>query len=185
MCIFCKNKREIIIIVVLLLFTSCENDIKEVRTLTADNKLPEMRAIDITIFRSDSAKLYFQLSAKEMIEYSNDKDPYVLFPKGFYAKHFEDFPKPESSIRAKWAKYFVNEKLWWAKNNIIAENSKGEKLFAEELFWDQEKKIIYSDKYVKIQTLDEIIFGEGFESNQDISNYKIKKVKGTVYLDDK
>ncbi|MCD6366339.1 MAG: LPS export ABC transporter periplasmic protein LptC [Bacteroidales bacterium] len=163
---------------------SCKNDINEVVSLTSHYRYPEMRAIDISIFRSDSAKLYFQLFAKEMIQYSNDKKPYILFPQGFNAKHFDQFPVPESSIRAEWAKYFVNEKLWWAKNNVVAENSDGEKLFAEELYWDQEKEIIYSNKYVKIQTPEEIIFGEGFEADQNMSHYKIKKVTGTVYIED-
>ena len=163
---------------------SCKNDVNEVVSLTSHYRYPEMRAIDISLFRSDSAKLYFQLFAKEMIQYSNDKKPYILFPQGFNAKHFNQFPIPESSIRAEWAKYFVNEKLWWAKNNVVAENSDGEKLFAEELYWDQKKEIIYSDKYVKIQTPEEIIFGEGFEADQNMSHYKIKKVTGTVYIED-
>jgi len=171
-------------IVLIVTMISCKNDINEVVSLTNHYRYPEMRALDISIFRSDSAKLYFQLFAKEMIQYSNNKKPYILFPKGFNAKHFEHFPTPESSIRAEWAKYFVNKKLWWAKNNVVAQNSDGEKLFAEELYWDQEKKIIYSDKYVKIQTPEEIIFGDGFEANEDMSQYKIKKIKGTVYIED-
>ena len=171
-------------ILLIFVFSACKNDINEVVLLTSHYRYPEMRALDISLFRSDSAKLYFQLFAKEMIQYSNDKKPYILFPQGFNAKHFDQFPTPESSIRAEWAKYFVNEKLWWAKNNVVAENSNGEKLFAEELYWDQEKEIIYSDKYVKIQTPEEIIFGEGFEANQDMSHYKIKKVTGTVYIED-
>jgi len=163
---------------------SCKNNINEVESLTNHYRYPEMKALDISVFRSDSATLFFQLFAKEMIQYSNNKKPYILFPKGFNAKHFDHFPTPESSIRAEWAKYFVNKKLWWAKNNVIAENSDGEKLFAEELYWDQKKRIIYSDKYVKIQTPKEIIFGDGFEANDDMSQYKIKKVKGTVYIED-
>lgn len=182
--IFASLKKGWFITILVIVLASCKNDVNEVTLLTSHYRYPEMRAIDISIFRSDSAKLYFQLFAKEMIQYSNDKNPYILFPKGFKAKHFDKFPKPKSSIRAKWAKYFVNEKLWWAKNNVVAENSDGEKLFAEEMFWNQEKKIIYSDKYVKIQTPNEIIFGEGFEADQDMSNYKIKKVKGTVYIED-
>ncbi len=177
-------KKSLFLTILFFLFWSCKNDVKDVIALTKHYRYPEVRAIDINILRSDSAKLYFQLFANEMIQYSNNDKPYILFPSGFYSKHFDVYPVVESSIKADWAKYFVNEKLWLAKSNVVAVNSEGEKLFAEELYWDQDKKIIYSDKYVKIQTADEIIFGDGFEADQDMEHYKIKKVKGTVYIND-
>ena len=59
-------------------------------------------------------------------------------------------------------------------------SDKGEKLNTEHLFWDEKKEMIYSDVFVKITTKDEIIMGEGLESNQDFSRYKFKKIKGTI-----
>ena len=38
--------------------------------------------------------------------------------------------------------------------------------------------------FVKITTEDEIIMGEGFESNQSFTKFKIKKIKGTISLDE-
>lgn len=166
------------------LFWSCKNDVKQVIALTKHYRYPEVRAIDINIFRTDSTHLNFQMFANEMIQYSNNDDPYILFPKGFSSKQFDSFPNIESFIKADWAKYFVKNKIWLAKSNVEATNSEGEKLFAEELYWDQKKKIIYSDKYIKIKTADEIIFGKGFEADQNMENYKIKKVTGTVYIND-
>lgn len=61
------------------------------------------------------------------------------------------------------------------KNNVEAISVKGDKLNTEELTWNQKTQKISSDKFVKITTRDEIIFGDGFESNQDLTNYKIKK----------
>ena len=37
-------------------------------------------------------------------------------------------------------------------------------------------------RFVKITTADEIIFGDGFESNQDFTKYKIFKIRGTISL---
>jgi hypothetical protein len=56
-------------------------------------------------------------------------------------------------------------------------------LNAEELIWDQNKKKIYSDKFVKVTTEDEIMFGNGFESNEDFSEYKVKKLTGQLKID--
>lgn len=61
-------------------------------------------------------------------------------------------------------------------------NEKNEKLNTEHLIWNERTKKIYSDDFVKITTPDEIIFGNGFEADQDFSRYKIMKIKGTINL---
>ena len=70
-----------------------------------------------------------------------------------------------------------------AVGNVFLVNSKGEQLNAEELIWDQNKKKIFSDKFVKVTTEDEIMFGNGFESNEDFSEYKVKKLTGQLKID--
>jgi lipopolysaccharide assembly outer membrane protein LptD (OstA) len=52
------------------------------------------------------------------------------------------------------------------------------KLEAPKLFWNQKTKIIYTHTEVQITTPIEIINGIGFESNENLSNYRINKVKG-------
>ena len=42
------------------------------------------------------------------------------------------------------------------------------------------KRKLFSNQYVKINSPVEIIEGYGFESNQDLSNYKIFKVSGVI-----
>jgi hypothetical protein len=39
---------------------------------------------------------------------------------------------------------------------------------------------LYTDKFVKITTDGEQLFGEGMEAQEDFTNYKIKKLRGTV-----
>ena len=41
------------------------------------------------------------------------------------------------------------------------------------LFFNQKEEKIYTDKYIRIQEEDKIITGIGFESNQDMTQYKI------------
>jgi hypothetical protein len=64
-------------------------------------------------------------------------------------------------------------------------NANGEKLNTEHLIWDEGKKKITSDAFVKITTAKEIIMGKGLEANQDFTQYEIKEVTGTIRIDDK
>ena len=71
-----------------------------------------------------------------------------------------------------------------AMNDVVITNAEGEKLNTEHLIWDRKAQRIYSEVFVKITTEDEIIMGEGFESNETFSKYKILKPKGTISKED-
>ncbi|HIN39145.1 MAG TPA: LPS export ABC transporter periplasmic protein LptC, partial [Flavobacteriales bacterium] len=70
-----------------------------------------------------------------------------------------------------------------AKGNVVLINEIGEKLNTEYLIWNQKEAKIFSDKFVKITTKDEIIMGEGFESNESFTNFKIHHIKGTILVE--
>ena len=63
-------------------------------------------------------------------------------------------------------------------------NKKGEQLNTEELYWDEKKETIYSEVFVKITTDEEIIMGEGFEADQNFTNYTLSKVTGQITIED-
>jgi Lipopolysaccharide-assembly, LptC-related len=50
----------------------------------------------------------------------------------------------------------------------------------EKLFWDNQRQLIHSDEFVKITSPKENLQGHGFESDQNLKNYKIFRVTGTA-----
>jgi LPS export ABC transporter protein LptC len=68
--------------------------------------------------------------------------------------------------------------------NVEVINEKGEKLNTERLVWDEQKKKITSNAFVKITTAKEVITGNGLEANQDFTKYEIKNIIATIRLDD-
>jgi lipopolysaccharide export system protein LptC len=69
-----------------------------------------------------------------------------------------------------------------AVNQVQVLNSQGDLLETEHLIWNQETEKVYTEEFVKITTKDEVIFGKGLESNQDFTKYVIKKISGTIML---
>jgi LPS export ABC transporter protein LptC len=65
-----------------------------------------------------------------------------------------------------------------ARKNVLVVNEKGDQLNTEHLIWDERTQKLTSDEFVKITTKDEIIYGNGFEANQDFSRYRIFNIKG-------
>jgi lipopolysaccharide assembly outer membrane protein LptD (OstA) len=84
---------------------------------------------------------------------------------------------------ADYAKLFEQSSLMIAKNNVKVRNIDGDLLESEELIWDQEKKRSLFREFVKITTQHEVIYGNGFVSNQNFTKYTIKNIKGTILVD--
>jgi hypothetical protein len=57
-------------------------------------------------------------------------------------------------------------------------------LSTEELNWDPQKQIVFTDKFVVIETPTEILKGEGLEANQNFTKYKILKPTGVFSIND-
>ena len=89
----------------------------------------------------------------------------------------------QSRLTADYAIRFEKQGKMEAKGNVVLVNELGETLNTEHLFWNENTGKIYSYEFVKITTADEIIMGDGFESNQNFTQFKIHKIKGTINLE--
>ena len=166
-----------------LLFCSCENDLTIVKSLTVDEKFPSEVLSDAVILYSDSAILKARLTAPKMEHYL-EKDPYVELTEGINLVFYSEDGKITSHLTANYAINYERQNRMEAKGDVVLINEAGEKLNTEHLIWNQKEERIYSEEFVKITTADEIIWGEGFESNQSFTNFKIKHIKGTILVED-
>lgn len=174
-----------VLIAGLMVFSACENDIEKVNEITRSNNRPSLVVKEIETVYSDSGVVKVKMFAPKLIRYEKLAQPFDEYPEGltvhFYSSDFEITGK----LDCEYAKYLVDENLWEARSNVETQNIlTGEKLNTELLFWNIEKEIIYSDAFVRITTKDEVIFGNGFESNQDFSKWKILNPKGTINIED-
>lgn len=162
-------------------FFSCENDIEKVKLVTTKNKAPSESATNIEILYSDSAKVKVKVFANKMDHYLTE-EPYLEMPEGIKVQFYDNNLHVTSHLTANYAIKHETTKIMEAKNNVIVVNEKGDQLNTEHLIWDENTEKIHSPDFVKITTSDEIIYGNGFESNQNFTKYKIFDIKGTISL---
>ena len=184
-----KTTQLYILVFLTLLFTSCENDIAEVNSITAEAQkaLPLESSKNVEFIYSDSAIVRARLKAPQIDRYAGKK-PYLELPKGMNIVFFQEDKKVQSNLTANYGIGYDNgngvmEKME-AKGNVIVINEKGEKLNTEHLIWNTFTKKIYTDAFVKITTKDQVICGDGMEADQDFSEYEIKNVTGTFDIKD-
>jgi LPS export ABC transporter protein LptC len=165
------------------LFLGCKkNNIEEIKAFYTTESLPIQEAINFETLFTDSGQVRFSLKAPKLLRYEADGRDYIEFPEGLELIKYDEHKKIISSITANYARQYLSDHKWEAKNNVIATNANGDTLKTEVLYWEEKEEKIYTDEFVKIIRADQIITGIGFTSDQKMQNWKIRDPKGTIYV---
>jgi len=152
------------------------------KMMRADTLIFTQEGTNVTIDYTDSGMLKAKLFAPQLIGYKKEGNDIVRMPKGVKADFYNAYGEKESSLTADKGISYQTQKMTEVSQNVVVMNNKGEKLNTEKLIWDQKKQLIYTDKFVKITTPTEVLTGEGMESKQDFTNWKIRKPRGKFNL---
>jgi len=161
--------------------TGCENDIEKVTLVTGKKSLPVETSEGLTILYSDSSRVKVKITTPKLVRLGSE-NPVTELPQGMLVEFYDENMNVNSTLKAKYALRKDLENIMEAKNDVVVVNAKGEKLNTEHLIWNEKTSKIYSDEFVKITTPDKIIYGNGFEANQDFTSYKIFNIKGTITI---
>lgn len=147
-------------------------------------RLPSQTGKDFTTTYTDSGKLELVFSAPVMERYEKAEPPYTEFRSGLDVRFHDGNSNPVASVTSRYAKFHDDKNLWELQDSVVALNEAGEKLETELLFWDQKKDLIYTDRFVKITTEDQIIQGYGLESDPRLTRRRIKNLSATIYINE-
>ena len=180
-----KNKGYLFFMVLIVVTTSCQTNRDEIMALGKKNVMPDLTGKGVTMLYSDSTVLKIKLETPQMQKYEkNVKEPITIMPKGLFVIFYNEKGKESTTLKADYGVRYEKSKRIDVKYNVEVVNANGEKLNTEHLIWDEVKKKIISDVFVKITTNKEIIMGKGLEANQDFTQYEIKEITGSIRVDD-
>ena len=172
-------------IVMLLLFSSCNDKKKALgAAITERDSLPVLNTLGVTSLISDSGVTRYRIKTEEWLVYDRKRPSYWAFEKGVYLEQFDSLLHVEASIKADTAYYYDREKLWKLMGHVDIRNRKGERFNTELLYWNQNDRKVYSDKFIRIQQPDRIITGYGFDSNEQMTVYVIHNIGAVIDVDD-
>jgi LPS export ABC transporter protein LptC len=176
-------KLNIAILLGLAMFFSCNPDLKKIDDITRSENLPVETAEDIKIIYSSQARLQLIMEAPLMERYEGER-PYMELPEGFLMIFYDSLMNETSRISARYAIQYQEDELIDARNDVVVENiENNERLNTEQLIWDQKNEMIYTEKFVKITTEEEVLYGDGFESDERFTNWIIRNPRGTFSVD--
>ena len=158
----------------LFFYTACNSKDKDLVDIQFDPELiPSMNTDSVTTLISDSGVTRYKLIAANWQVFDKAKEPYWYFPEGIYLERFDSLFQVEAKILADSAWNYTEKQLWRLKGHVDIRNMEGEMFLSDELFWDQKNQKVYSDKYIEIKREETELKGYGFESNQEMTDYRI------------
>jgi LPS export ABC transporter protein LptC len=173
--------RSVAILILATLFSSCDKKMEIIKNSDILS-LPTMTVKDFETVYTDSARLQLVLSASLMERYTNVKPPYSEFKKGIKVLFYDGHKVPVGSFTSKYARYLDDKRLWELRDSVVAVNEKNERLETELLYWDQEKDLVSTDRFVKISTEDDVVMGIGLKANSRFTNWWIINGKATISM---
>lgn len=181
---FSFTTKSIIMALSAMMLFSCENPISKIKEITREDTLAAVTTYDIVYERSDSGHVHVKLASPLMKRFVG-KDPYNEFPDGFEITFFDNTGKETSFIKANYGVAYEKRKFMNARNDVVVKNFETqEQLYTENLIWDQRKKLIKSNTFVKLIMPDKTIFGDSMWANESFSEHEIYNIKGEFDVED-
>lgn len=179
-----KLLKSIMAVSAIMMLFSCENSLSVVQELTREDTIADITARDITFVRSDSGLVQMTLIASRMNRYAVD-DPAMEFPEGFTAYFYDSTQKATSRIEARYGISYEKTRLIIARDSVEVENFETlEKLNTSSLYWDQQKRIIYTSAPVKITSPDKVVYGDSLVATEGFDRRTIHNVRATIEVEE-
>lgn len=169
------------VIIAFALFSKCgtkSDEVMEIQEYTG----PVVEIGPAVTYYSDSAIVKLKMEAPRQLEFgTGDRE----FPEGIYLQFFDKIGAPTSTLKADYCYYTKKEDLYKATGNVVIQDVEtNDKLNTEELFWNEKKGEVFTDKFVRIEKDGELHVGDGLEAKSDFSYWKILNSKGTISLNE-
>ena len=164
----------------IILFIGCAETGEEVvqRNSSMFNE-NEIENPEIIISRENTRIV--KAASKHLMKNGNED---ALLTGDVKADFYNDLGEHVSILYSDSAKINQRTNNLWATGNVHVESDSGFTLYANTILWDNQYKIIESkDSVMFTTTQGDSMYGVGFESDMDLTEWKIYKPAGVIQRD--
>ena len=161
--------------VVASIVVSCGSQIGETDRIDP-SVTPTQRIYDMFAVQTKNGAVSMRLEADLMEHFDTDTVSYDSFPEGISVYGYTEEGLLESVIVADDARHIVpkerdRDEIWEAFGNVILHNViEQETMETDTVYWDQVKRELYTDCYVKIYSRQGFLQGFGMRSDDHMRN---------------
>jgi len=167
----------------LIVLASCENSESNIRNFINTENLAVEQLTNSEIIYTENGNLKVKVMSQKMERFSDKEEIIELSGDVQFDFYKLDSTNTRSVLTCEKATINNTTNIMIANNNVVLKDSDNKELKSEQLIWDKNKNLVYTEAEITIQTEDEIINGVGFKSTPDFTEYEIKNAKGVFSLE--
>jgi LPS export ABC transporter protein LptC len=158
---------------------SCGNRDKQLGpAVTSRDSTSVVTTLGVDMLISEQGVIRYHVIAEEWKIFDKMDPPFYSMEKGVLLEILDSLMQVESKLVADTAYYLSNDEIWHLIGNVHAENIRNEEFDTPDLFVNNRTSRMYSDSIIHIKQERQIIVGHGFDSNQNLTEYTIRKTEG-------
>ncbi len=168
-----------------VMFFSCSQEKEHTApAINTRDSVSMMTSYGVNTLISDSGVMKYRIIAEKW-EVNEVRNPSRwIFERGIFLEQFDDKFHIEAFIQSDTAYYFDKDKIWELRGRVKVRTTDGLRFSSEELFWNQNRHELYSNKFSRLITPDRELQGSYFKSDEKLTHYYISNTKGSFVKDD-
>ena len=172
-------------LLVLTLVIACEEVVEHTAPAIYDRDSASMMTTwGVNTLISDSGVMRYRI-VTEKWEVNTVKNPSRwIFEKGLFLEQFDETFHIEAYIQCDTAYYYDQQRLWYLKSRVRVRTKDGLRFSSEELYWDQMRHEMYSNKFSHLITPQREMQGSYFRSDEHMTRYLVSNSKGSFVKSD-
>lgn len=167
-----------ILLLSFLAVVGCET--QETHSINPENRqMPNQEGWNSTVKVTKLGRPTVIVQYGHMKKFANKRQ--TQFDEGIVLHFYNSKGDCTSVLTAKSGVMYDMKNEFEAIGNVVINSKDGRTLRTEKLRWNESEQKILSDEFVTITTADgDTLMGEGFESDQSLNFWKIKKPRGVT-----
>jgi LPS export ABC transporter protein LptC len=155
----------------IIFFVAC-GGIERDKSLGKRSDFPDQESWNPVIVMTREAKKRAIVRSKHLAKFSDKQE--IILNGNVDVDFFSDDERHMSNLKSESAFVYEGNDNLLAIGNVIVKSDSGVTLFTDSLFWDNQSEKINSNDTVMLATeLNDTLYGIGFESDIDLTRWKI------------
>ena len=159
---------------------SCQEQVEHTApAIHARDSVPLMTSYGVNTLISDSGVIKYRIVTERWVVNPNLNPSRYIFDQGVLLTQFDEKFNVYSYIQCDTAYYYDKNKLWELRGRVRILTKSGLRFSSEELFWDENKHELYSNKFSRLITPDRSLQGRYFRSDEQMTRYFVSNTSGS------
>jgi LPS export ABC transporter protein LptC len=100
-------------------------------------------------------------------------------------RFFDSQRRLQTAVSARKAISYDDQDILYARDSVvIIDYSNGDTIYLEDITWKSKEDVIYSNRPVRAVNGARLTFGDGFISDANLTNLRVKRQRGTIEFEE-